>query len=68
MMILLYANDTIVLAENVYVLQKALYAVQEYCVIYKLTLNIKKTKIIVFYRGKVNAFPRSNMEIIQLRS
>ena len=68
MFVLLYANDTIVLAENVCVLQKALYAVHEYCVIYKLTVNIKKTKIIVFSRGKVNAFLRSNMEIIQLRS
>ena len=57
MFILLYADDTIVLAENSCELQKALDAVYEYCVMYKLTVNIKKTKIIVFSRGKVKRFP-----------
>ena len=57
MFVLLYADDTIVLTENACELQKALDEVHEYCVMYKLTLNIKKTKIIVFSRGKVKRFP-----------
>ena len=65
MFVLLYADNTIVLAENACELQKALDPVHEYCGMYKLTVNIKKTKIIVFSRGKVK---RLNMEIIQLRS
>ena len=32
-------------------------AVHDYCGMYKLTVNIKKTKIIVFSRGKVKRFP-----------
>ena len=51
MFVLLYAD------ENACELQNALDAVHEYCVMYKLTVNIKKTKIIVFYQGKVKRFP-----------
>ena len=57
MFVLLYADDTIVLAENACELQKALDAVHDYCDMCKLTVNIKKTKIIVFSRGKVKHFP-----------
>ena len=57
MFVLLNADDTIVLAENVCELQTALDAVHEYCGMYKLTVNSKKTKIIVFSRGKVKRFP-----------
>ena len=57
MCVLLYADDTIVLAENACELQKALDAVHGYCGMYKLTVNIKKTKIIVFSRIKVKRFP-----------
>ena len=53
MFVLLYADDTIVLAENACELQKALDAVHDYCGMYKLTVNIKKTKIIVFSRAVV---------------
>ena len=57
MFVLLYAEDTIVLAENACELQKSLDAVHDYCGMYNLTVNIKKTKIIVFSRGKVKRFP-----------
>ena len=57
MFVLLYADVTIVLAENACELQKALDAVHEYCAVYRLAVNIKKTKIIVFSRGKVKRFP-----------
>ena len=46
MFVLLYADDTIVLAENACELQKALDVVHDYCGMYKLTVNIKKTKIV----------------------
>ena len=52
MFVLLYADDTIVLAENACELQKALDAVHDYCGMYNLTVNTKKTKIIVFSRTK----------------
>ena len=54
---LLYADDTIVLAENERELQLALDAVHRYCVINKLTVNTSKTKIMIFSRGKVRRFP-----------
>ena len=56
MFVLLYADDTIILAENACELQKALDAVHDYSGMHKLTVNIKKTKIIVFSRGKVKRF------------
>ena len=57
MFVLLYADVTIVLAENVCELEKDLDAVHDYCGMYKLTVNTKKTKIIVFSRGNVKRFP-----------
>ena len=55
--VLLYADDTIVLAENEADLQLALYSAYNYCVNYNLTVNTSKTKIIIFSRGKVRKFP-----------
>ena len=57
---LLYADDTIVLAENEKELQLALDSVHEYCTLYNLTVNTSKTKIIVFSRGKVKRLIRIN--------
>ena len=56
--VLLYADDTVLLAENEHELQLALDSVYEYCMMHKLTVNISKTKILVFSRGKVKKFPR----------
>ena len=53
---MLTSDDTIVFAENACELQKTLDAVHAYCGMYKLPVNIKKTKIIVFSRGKVKRF------------
>ena len=55
--VLLYADDTIILAENEIELQLALNKVYEYCMMFKLSVNITKTKIIVFSRGKVRRAP-----------
>ena len=48
--ILLYADDTIIMAENPYQLQLALNALNEYCQTWKLKINISKTKIIRFVK------------------
>ena len=54
---LLYADDTIVLAESPEQLQLALNAVYEYCRDWNLTVNTTKTKIVIFSRYKVSDYP-----------
>ena len=56
--ILLYADDTIVLAESPLQLQHALNSVKDYCDKNYLKLNLTKTKIIVFSRGKIRNIPK----------
>ena len=48
---LLYADDTVILAETEEDLQDALNALEEYCSLWALTVNLDKTKIIIFSRG-----------------
>jgi sorting nexin-29 len=55
--ILLYADDTIILAESPHQLQKALDGMAEYCRKNKLKVNETKTKIVVFSRGKIRNIP-----------
>jgi len=55
---LLYADDTIVMAESENELQTALNAVKEYCDLWKLTVNLKKTKVLIFSRGKIKKIPK----------
>ena len=67
--VLLYADDTIVMAETPNDLQDALNAVHEYCSTWKLTVNTSKTKIVIFSRGKVRNNPNfmfgsDNLEIV----
>lgn len=54
---LLYADDTILLAETPEQLQSALDSMYTYCNDNKLCVNEKKTKIIVFSRGKLRRYP-----------
>ena len=54
---LLYADDTIVLAESAEQLQLALNAVYQYCNDWSLTVNTSTTKVVIFSRGKVTLFP-----------
>ena len=56
--VLLYADDTIVMAESAEQLQKALDALNEYCDSWALTVNISKTNVIIFSRGKVRKYPK----------
>ena len=46
--VLLYADDTIILAESADELQDALNGLSEYCRKWSLKVNIGKTKIIIF--------------------
>ena len=64
--VLLYADDTALLAESREDLQTALDSFEQYCRMWKLTVNIEKTKIIVFGRGKIKtdlAFHLNNQNI-----
>lgn len=50
--VLLYADDTVLLSESAEGLQKALDIFSEYCNIWKLKVNTKKTKVVVFCKRK----------------
>ena len=55
--ILLYADDTIILAESSDDLQLALNSLYSYCSTWDLSVNTSKTKIVIFSRGKVRNKP-----------
>jgi hypothetical protein len=57
MYVLLYADDTILLAESATDLQVMLDTMEEYCNIWELDINVSKTKIVIFSRGKVDNIP-----------
>ena len=50
--LLLYADDTVIFAENRNDLQAALDAMKSYCEMWKLKVNSDKTKIVIFSRSK----------------
>ena len=45
---LFYADDTVIKADNPTDLQNCLHAFSEYCQQWKLTINIGKTKVLIF--------------------
>ena len=49
--ILLYADDTVILAENPNDLQASLNEMEKYCDTFDLHINVNKTKILIFSRG-----------------
>ena len=51
--ILLYADDTVILSETADDLQLGLKAYEEYWTIWKLEVNIAKTKVIIFSKSKI---------------
>ena len=55
---LLYADDTILLAESKEELQKCLNSMHNYCNLWKLNVNETKTKVLVFSKGKIRNIPR----------
>lgn len=56
--VLLYADDTIILAENEDDMQKAVDALFSYCSDNKLHINTTKTKVLVFSKGKIRNRPK----------
>ena len=54
--VLLYADDTIVMAETPEQWLNALNAVSDYCSQWNLTVNNSKTNIVIFSRGKVRRY------------
>ena len=50
--VLLYADDTIILAESAADLQTSLSVFESYCSLWKLTVNIDKTKTLIFRKRK----------------
>jgi hypothetical protein len=55
--VLLYADDTVILAETEQHMQRALDALHKYCLINGVKVNTSKTKIVIFSRGKVRKIP-----------
>lgn len=68
--VLLYADDTVILAESASQLQLALNSLADYCEKWHLSVNTTKTKIIIFSRGKVRKYPiftinSSEIDVVQ---
>ena len=51
--VILYADDTVLMAESSADLQNQLNSFQDYCSIWKLKVNTDKSKVMVFSRGKL---------------
>ena len=58
MFILLYADETVIFGETPTQLQSATDAMHDYCYRWDLTINVSKTKVIIFSRGKVRRLPK----------
>ena len=64
--VLLYADDTVILAESPRELQLALDAMDQYCTLWKLKINVSKTKVLVFSRGYVRKNPEFTFGNVKL--
>ena len=51
--ILLYADDTAILADSADDLQHALHIYADYCEFWRLTVNQQKSKVLIFSKGKL---------------
>ena len=54
---MLYADDTVIFANNEENLQRCLNDLQSYCKKWKLKVNSEKTKVIVFSKRKMKVKP-----------
>ena len=52
---LLYADDTVILAETATDLQTSLNALSSYCHEWDLTVNLSKTKVVIFSKGRITS-------------
>ena len=51
--VLLYADDTIIMAESEQDLQISLNSLSDYCKTWNLEVNLTKTKVVIFSKGNV---------------
>ena len=58
LLVLLYADDTIIFSETPDGLQKAMNVFKEYCTLWKLKVNTTKTKVVIFSKRKSRTRPR----------
>jgi hypothetical protein len=57
--VLLYADDIVLFSKTAEGLQNSLNVLSEYCIRWKLTVNVQKTKIMVFRKGGI--VPENNV-------
>lgn len=71
LLVLMYADDTIIVCDSEEGMQQALTVLNLYCKQWKLQLNCNKTKIVMFSRGRVNTdnykfeFGGENIEVVE---
>ena len=54
LLVLVYADDTVVFADTPEGLRVALRALEQYCELWKLKINVDKTSVIIFARRRAN--------------
>ena len=64
--VLLYADDTVLVAESAEDLQKSITLMKNYCDHWKLNINVAKTRITIFSRGKTRNIPKFQFGETQL--
>ena len=57
LLVLLYADDTIIMAESSQELQAALNGLNHYCQLWKLKVNVSKTKVVIFANRQPKVLP-----------
>lgn len=68
LLVLLYADDTVIFSESAEDLQKSLNTFNEFCKIWHLQVNVNKTKIVVFGARNLNNFQfKINDNIIEIK-
>ena len=55
-MVLLYADDTVLFNDTETEMQHALDVFQTYCNTWRLTVNVEKTKIVILLSGKLKTY------------
>ena len=63
---LLYADDTILMSESRHGLQKALDALSVYCQMWKLEVNVDKTKVMIFHKKKKREVLSFNGNVLEI--
>ena len=68
LLIFMYADDTVILADPPYKLQAAINGMEKYCEKWKLKVNVSKTKIIIFgsrkHLDRVYLYNKKQIEIV----